>query len=141
MSLLRSSLSAAVPLWIKRWEDASPHDRHERLKELNVAINESDKAFGEDLQFGGKPGRAAEEFNWLAESIALMSFVPGGIRAFNLRFCMHQDGYTGFMGRCEEPPHIDYGTAAGEPITVEEVGADILGDAFKAWAEREESAE
>ncbi|MHB8596770.1 MAG: hypothetical protein ACYDER_08165 [Ktedonobacteraceae bacterium] len=34
----------------------------------------------------GKPLRTAEQFNLLAESIARLSFAPGGCRAFGLRF-------------------------------------------------------
>jgi hypothetical protein len=37
---------------------------------------------GDVLLYGGKPGQAAGLFNRLAEAIAVMAFLPGGITVF-----------------------------------------------------------
>ena len=41
---------------------------------------------GDELQYGGKKGAAAKAFNVMAEAVAMMSLVPGGIEVFGQRY-------------------------------------------------------
>jgi len=81
--LLRIALSAAVPLWIEQWRGRDPEERLSRGRELGQVIAEK----GDVIQFRGKKkGESARAFNALAESIAILSFQPGGVKIFGLQF-------------------------------------------------------
>lgn len=71
--LMRIALSAAVPLWIMRLKRRSEEHRVKRGHAAAQVIAEK----GDVLQFGGKGCAAA--FNALAESIACLAFVSGGV--------------------------------------------------------------
>jgi hypothetical protein len=87
--LLVSSLEVAVPVWIERlrtesWESI---DRR-RPSIVNMIV-----AHGDDILYKSKkPGETAAAFNALAEGIAMLAFLPGGIRAFGLHFEAHHSG-------------------------------------------------
>lgn len=87
-SLLRATLEVAVPLWIESVRKLPPEVRIERGHELADVIAEK----GDVIQFRGKKkGESARAFNALAESLAIMSFVPGGVRFMGLHFEAHED--------------------------------------------------
>lgn len=81
--LLATSLAAAVPLWAAQF-------CKEPLREvLDPKVIESVLA---RIQGAGEailyrvPGKTADGFNALAEGIARLAFMPGGVTAFGLRF-------------------------------------------------------
>lgn len=70
-------LQLAVPLWIKEVQSLTPDARFALLEGAADAI----ASRGDVLQFGGgKKGEAAELFNILARALAVMAYVPGGVR-------------------------------------------------------------
>lgn len=78
---LAISLEAAVPLWmleIKQRGRAAWWSRIEANRDIwmnNIAER------GDVLQYGGgKKGEVAKLFNELAEALAHMAFMPGGVR-------------------------------------------------------------
>src|SRR6476620_3461707 len=86
-SLLVTALSAAVPLRIlELGQRGGPTDEDlARIKAYQKDLSEH----GEDLFFRSKkPGGSAERFNQTADTIAVLSFCPGGIRIFG----EHYDG-------------------------------------------------
>jgi hypothetical protein len=81
--LLASSLLLAIPLWI---EEVRPLDWKERIRRAHVN-SFIVAAKGDILMFGGgKKGQVAEVFNATAEGIAILSFVPGGVKIFGMHF-------------------------------------------------------
>lgn len=82
--LLPISLSAAVPLWIAGLQDrGGPTDKElDELRGFRQELSEH----GDRLLFGGKPGEAADMFNRLARSIAILSYCPGGITVFGQHY-------------------------------------------------------
>ncbi|NDJ20947.1 hypothetical protein GS682_04665 [Nostoc sp. B(2019)] len=46
----------------------------------------NEPSFSESMLFKIKPGQSAESFNALAEAIAILSFVPGGVELGGIRF-------------------------------------------------------
>lgn len=77
--LLLSSLQCAVPLWIMHIKDVPFDDKQRRAEECSQIVAEK----GDVILFkGGKRGETAAAFNALAEGIAILSFAPGGVRAF-----------------------------------------------------------
>ena len=74
--LLRTTLSAAVPLWIERVRGYSEERRLDRARECAQVIAEK----GDRILFRGKKvGETAAAFNALAEGIACAAFQPGGL--------------------------------------------------------------
>jgi hypothetical protein len=83
LALLQASLGAAVPLWIEQWRGRSYEERAERVKELGGIVAHE----GDNILFRSKKkGGTSRAFNALAESVAIMSFQPGGIKLFGLHF-------------------------------------------------------
>ena len=79
--LLKSSLETAVPLWIEKLKEKGG-PTSEDFSGLS-SISDILGSRGDILLFGnGKKGEAAEQFNMVAKSIAILSFVPGGITLF-----------------------------------------------------------
>jgi hypothetical protein len=64
------ALEVAVPLWIGRLYHLPVEDRLQRIAAVDRAIV--------DLTVE-RPGMIRERFNALAEGLALLSFVPGGV--------------------------------------------------------------
>ncbi len=78
-SLLSSTLSLAVPLWIERLRRCEWEHVQERAKVCSDHIAEH----GDNLMFRSKKkGGTAEAFNCLAEGLACLSFAPGGVKVF-----------------------------------------------------------
>lgn len=100
--LLIIALSAAVPLWIEKLKTRSWAE----LEERRQACVEIISSHGDNILFRSKKkGDTAEAFNALAEATAILSFVPGGIKAFGLEFkAVHPEG-----GYNRETPAADAG--------------------------------
>ncbi len=83
--VLPTALSAAVPLWvIEIYERGGPTaDDWQRLRSLDRVLAER----GDQLLFrGSRAGETAEVFNALAEALAILSFLPGGVPFGEERF-------------------------------------------------------
>ena len=78
-ALLQSSLDCAVPLRIHELQECD-------WDYLQLRIGELQKVLAEKAEYilftGQKKGDTAQAFNSLAEAIACLAFVPGGIRIF-----------------------------------------------------------
>lgn len=70
------TLEVAVPLQILKIK------KQGYVPKVPEDIEELISSHGDDLMFGGKRGKAAEIFNKLAYTLAIMSFYPGGVRIF-----------------------------------------------------------
>ena len=78
-SLLSSTLQLAVPLWIEQLRSRPWEYIEQRAKECSQVIAEK----GDIILFKStKKGETAKAFNHLAEGIACLSFVPGGVKIF-----------------------------------------------------------
>lgn len=73
------ALQAAVPLWQMKLQEKSWAHLQGRLSVAQEVLFKSSEAL---LGFGGKKGEAAEAFNAVAEAIAILSFLPGGVTLF-----------------------------------------------------------
>jgi len=81
--ILPMALAAAIPLWIAQFQKQSWETVQARLSETVKDLPSLLGARGDVLLYGSKKeGEAADLFNRLAEAIALMSFLPGGISTF-----------------------------------------------------------
>lgn len=86
---LMGMLEVAVPFWVVRWRERGPQSNwRERAQELSQVVAEK----GDVLQYRSKKGESANAFNALAEAVALLSFVPGGVRFNGLRWTSTWDG-------------------------------------------------
>jgi hypothetical protein len=82
-TLLQSSLDVAVPLWV----DGCRAKDWTTLRERIRAIEDTFATSSEFVLFRSpKKGESAQAFNALAEAIAILSFVPGGVRTFGRHF-------------------------------------------------------
>jgi hypothetical protein len=81
---LPAMLSATVPLYMMEIEQAGgpTTEQLESLSEFSQMLGER----GDTLLFGGKPGEAGALATELAHVVAVLSFVPGGIRIFGMHF-------------------------------------------------------
>lgn len=95
-----------MPLWIERLKQTPWCAIAARLPELTNAI----ASHGDDLLYRSKKrGDTAKAFNALAESIAALSFAPGGVSAFGSHWeSRHPEQSTSDMTICrtrgEQPP-------------------------------------
>ena len=75
--LLRITLEAAVPVWVERLKREPFADLLKRSGELAQIVGEK----GDVMQYGSKKrGETAKAFNALAEALAILSFMPGGVK-------------------------------------------------------------
>lgn len=75
-ALLLSTLELAVPLWVDRLRQQPLSEILARAPTLSQTIAEH----GDDILFKSKrKGDTAKAFNALAESLAALSFMPGGV--------------------------------------------------------------
>lgn len=82
-SLLKISLSAAVPLWIEELKSRDWDYLLERARICSQEVSEH----GDNLLFRSKKkGETAVAFNRFAEGLAILSMVPGGVSIFGLHF-------------------------------------------------------
>lgn len=79
-SILGITLDLAVPLWIERFKERPWSE----LKERADACQEVIAHQADQVLFKTKAGKdqvgTAEAFNRLAEALAILSFVPGGVK-------------------------------------------------------------
>lgn len=81
---LVANLLVAVPIRISELVAlGGPNDAHYDL--LPVWAEELG-SHGDDLLFGGKKGEAARMFRVIVDVLAVLSFAPGGVSIFGLRF-------------------------------------------------------
>lgn len=95
-TLLPVALSAAVPLWVfEIYERGGPQKSDwQRLQNLGLLLAER----GDRLLFRSpREGETAELFNALAEALAILSFLPGGVPFGEERFDALQI-LTGLLG-------------------------------------------
>jgi hypothetical protein len=78
------ALSAAVPLWQHQYKDLSFDERQRLIEE--VGANDFCLRMEYVLHRGPKKGDTARAFNDLAKSIALLSFFPGGVKLFGMKW-------------------------------------------------------
>jgi hypothetical protein len=89
-SLLSSILQLAVPLWIDQLKSAGWDYILQRAKVCSQIVAEK----GDIILFkSSKKGESAAAFNALAEGIACIAFVPGGVNVFGDHWeaCLHKD--------------------------------------------------
>lgn len=78
-SLLPVTLSVAVLLCVEALKKTNWADIARRIPELSEMI----ASHGDDILYRSrKPGETDKAFNALAEVIAILSFAPGGVTAF-----------------------------------------------------------
>jgi hypothetical protein len=85
--LLRIALSAAVPLAIREIQRApgAPSDWHfERVREFGWELASS--ADDRIMYRSRKRGESAQFFDRFAETLAIMAFLPGGVKIFGMHF-------------------------------------------------------
>ena len=76
-------LTTAVPAWIEKVRKLPPAVRAAMAKDVVPVI----EAKGDVLMFGGgKKGEAAHLFNELARGLAVLSFVPGGVKFAGMKW-------------------------------------------------------
>ncbi len=78
-----SALACAVPLWAHRLCETTPE--HVFDKEALNKLAERLWVAGEAILFK-VPGKSADGFNALAETIARLAFCPGGVRCYGMWF-------------------------------------------------------
>lgn len=81
--VLLTTLQLAVPMWIEQLRAVGgqlPYDERDRIIEQ---INSK----GDDLQFGGKRGSAAQAFNAMAKGLAALAYAPGGVTFCGIHWC------------------------------------------------------
>lgn len=82
-ALLKSCLSAAVPLWILSFKDKT----FSELQAIADACTPILTEHGDNILFRSEEkGGSALAFNALAKSIACLSFAPGGVDTFGMHF-------------------------------------------------------
>lgn len=81
--VLVTSLQAAVPLWAEQHRALPADQVVARARSCASVI----AGQGDVLQFGSKRrGEAAAAFNRLAEGVAALSLMPGGVTVFGAHF-------------------------------------------------------
>lgn len=83
LMLLRLTLEAAVPLWAHRLRKLPWRAVEERARACAEVVAEK----GDVILYKSKRrGATADAFNHLAEGLACLSFVRGGVRVFGIHF-------------------------------------------------------
>lgn len=82
-SLLAGMLQVAVPLWIEELKGKSWEYISKRAGECSQVIAEKGDII---LYKSAKKGESAKAFNCLAEGVACLAFVPGGVDVFGVHF-------------------------------------------------------
>lgn len=83
-SYLPTALSAAIPLWQHHYKDLSFEERQSVVAE--IMRDDFCLRLEYVLHKGPKAGDTARAFTDLARAIALLSFSPGGVRAFGVHW-------------------------------------------------------
>lgn len=78
--VLGLSLELAVPLWMMRYRERGGPSEADIQR---VQGRDSITAHGDDILFASKKkGSTANYFNDLTEAIAVLAFMPGGVKVF-----------------------------------------------------------
>jgi hypothetical protein len=86
-TLLELSISAAVPLWIESLKLLPEDELEQLLRDRTPELSEIVACRGDELLFrSNRAGGTAEVFNALAEAVALLAFLPGGVTFAGLSF-------------------------------------------------------
>lgn len=89
---LTAALQVAVPLWIIEIKPLGMNAILTRARELNeLQDSTGQRLIGSDALLYSREGDTANSFNALAESIACMSFLPGGITCFGQHWIASTD--------------------------------------------------
>lgn len=80
---LRTSLSVAVPIWIRQYRGVCWREAARRAQVCANAVGSKGDVL---LHRSDKAGRTAEVFNRFAEGIAIAAYQPGGITVFGMHF-------------------------------------------------------
>lgn len=115
------AMSAAAPLRILQLEqmsDAAFENTWQRWRD--EGLNSEAFASEATIHRGAKPGQSAEAFNVMAKVIAVLSFAPGGVEVFGVRW----------VGRRSSPAWAAFNLADEEGSP-----AASIADAFKALDE------
>ena len=82
LSLLQATLSVAVPMRIAELRDKPIEEilDPEALRSIQTRLAEA----REEVLYGGKDGAAG--FNALADAVARLAFLPGGVSVFGMHF-------------------------------------------------------
>jgi hypothetical protein len=78
---LPDALQAAVPLWQLQFMHLTFDERSEIAKESSRVLMETGEAFLVRIK-----GKTAQAFNAIAKALAVLSFQPGGVRAFGMHW-------------------------------------------------------
>lgn len=77
--LLRAALGCAVPLWQHTWRERFETWTPDMIAKRREALADIVASQGDVIQFRER-GKSGPAFNGLAEALALMSYVPGGVQ-------------------------------------------------------------
>ena len=74
---MQTMLDAAVPLWIMEMRETD-------METVKTIAAEAGEVLGKDAEYlmHKKEGKTASAFNATAKGIAVLSFMPGGVKAF-----------------------------------------------------------
>ena len=78
------ALSAAIPLWMMKFDTYTAEQRADELKRLEA--DDFCLRMEYVLHQGPKKGDTAQSFNDLAKSVALLSLCPGGVTVFGQHY-------------------------------------------------------
>lgn len=89
LTLLQMTLAVAVPMWIERMKKKPWSAIVIRAQECAQVVAEK----GDIIQFkSAKKGETANAVNHLAEGVACLAFVPGGVTLFGQHFEAKHEG-------------------------------------------------
>lgn len=104
--LLALTLDTALPFRIHEYARKGGPDEDDLARTREVA--DVLACEGDTLQYGGKRGRAAQLFTLLTDALAVMSFVPGGVRFCGRRWLAASGWpYLVVDAQTEEPPGVE----------------------------------
>lgn len=91
--LLRTHLQMAVPLAIEELRWAEPEDLEDAgqraLAQMNPHCDGSQDRMADMLFGSGPPGSAARAINGLVVCLAVGAYLPGGVTAFGMHWCIN----------------------------------------------------
>lgn len=108
--LLGMTLELAVPLWVERRSSWTWNQRLVRCHEIVEIVASK----GDIIQYKSKKkGESAEAFNALAEGVAMLSFVWGGVSLFGRRWETRSCHLCGALRNLTEPSDKEAPRCAG----------------------------
>ena len=96
-SLLLASLDCAVPLWIEELRSVSLGELIESSRGISQVIAEK----GDIIQYRSDVrGETANAFNQLARGLAVLSFMPGGVKFLGRHWVAIHGDRGEYIARC-----------------------------------------